>query len=244
MHYIIDGYNLLFRMLHAGDNLKEQRQDLIGDISKKVECLQMDATIVFDAHFQEGDLTRSHVSRLEVLFTAAGETADEYIIDSLKLEKKPRQETVVTSDKKLAWQARRLLAKTETVEEFLEWLNKRYKNKLRQKKNKPVLLLTAQKPISQQSLPCIETPPVPIEAQAPKKLTTPEECFAYYLDEFVVRYEQLDAEESPKKKAKKEEKAQKEPAKKAVKSNKEKQWFQSDMDRWLEAFEEEGKNDV
>ena len=56
--------------------------------------------------FKLASRTRSHYDELEILFTAEGETADEYIIDEIKNHPHPQQETVVTSDKKLAWHVR------------------------------------------------------------------------------------------------------------------------------------------
>ena len=36
MHYFIDGYNLLFRILRAGDNLQKQREEIIQDLEIKI----------------------------------------------------------------------------------------------------------------------------------------------------------------------------------------------------------------
>src|SRR5947208_15902015 len=129
MHYYIDGYNLLFRLVPAVDNLRKERESIILDLNKKVLLLNLDISIVFDSTFQEGERTRSHYQGLEILFTAEGETADEYIIDEIKHTPKPHLETVVTSDKKLASIIRRNSGHTESIEEFLLWLNKAYQNR-------------------------------------------------------------------------------------------------------------------
>lgn len=130
MHYYIDGYNLLFRLMHnAHDDLQTHREAIILDINKKAALLKLDISIVFDSTFQIGDRTRSHYDALEILYTAHGETADDYIIDELKQSTQPQKETVVTSDKKLAWRARTLSAHTESINDFLLWINKSYKNK-------------------------------------------------------------------------------------------------------------------
>ena len=133
MHYYIDGYNLLFRVLRAGDDLQKQRQEITADIGKKVTLLELEATLVFDSHYQKDGYVRSHLNSLEIVFTAMGETADELILQELKESAHPSQHTVVTSDKKLANLCRLRQAKTESIDEFLGWLNKRYKNKQRRR---------------------------------------------------------------------------------------------------------------
>lgn len=163
MHYYIDGYNLMFRVLHKQEgNLQTQRQQMIDDLTRKIEFLELDVTFVFDAQYQPCDSSRSFFRNLEILFTAHGETADEAIINEIKSESNPRQQIVVTSDKKLAWFARRCSVKTETVEEFTTWLNKRYQNKLRHQKSPPLLKKATTKSVPQVELSeksPLKTPP-------------------------------------------------------------------------------------
>ncbi len=176
MHYYIDGYNMLFRLLHAGDDLRTQRQELVRDLQLKVNLIKLEATLVFDSHYQPDEGSRSHLDMLEIVFTPLGETADEYIVQELKEIHSPANVTVVTSDKKLAWLCRRRLAKTESVEDFVTWLNKRYRNKLRPQKDKPTAPATV--------LKVTTPPPSPKSEEPPKKQATAEECFGYYLETF------------------------------------------------------------
>lgn len=177
MHYFIDGYNLMFRILRAGDDLQSQREKIIHDLHEKIQLLDLDVTLVFDAQYQYGDETRSHLHPLEICFTREGETADDYIIGALKAAPNHRQETVITSDNKLAWRARRHLAKTESIEEFMSWLNKRYRNKVAQMKQKR----PASKPSTQRIIPSR----TPSKSSAPPKPgPTLNESFEYYLYEF------------------------------------------------------------
>ncbi|HEY4832659.1 MAG TPA: NYN domain-containing protein [Waddliaceae bacterium] len=142
MHYFIDGYNLMFRRLRAGTDLKTQRTYIIKELDESTSILQLDITLVFDAQYQCGIGSRSHFHCLEICFTDEGETADEYILKALKRMAKPQQETVVTSDKKLASHTRRYSAKTETVEKFMSWLTKRRQNKERQENRlQPTILI-------------------------------------------------------------------------------------------------------
>jgi uncharacterized protein len=218
MHYYIDGYNLLFRTMQTDDELADKRQSLIEDLNIKVQLLELEVTLVFDSHYQPGESTRSHYAHLEILFSAHGETADELILEEIKSERYPSKKTVVTSDKKLAWFARRCSAKTESVEQFLEWLNKRYKNKIRQK-----LLPDPRKATKN---PKIEKIIIPVPAK------NPEECFDFYLDQFQKRFEVI--EEARPKRENKQDKAKSQD--KSPKKQ-ERKLHISDAQRWQQAFE-------
>lgn len=218
MHYYIDGYNLLFRLLKPGDDLKKQREQITIDLEAKTALLELDVTLVFDSHYQEGDNTRSHLHNLEIIFTAAGETADAFILQEIKEAKNPSKHTVVTSDKTLARLCRLRLAKTEEVDEFISWLNKRYKSKKRQRK--------AALP------PTVKATPSP-PPQLPQTSAPAETCFDYYLQAFE---EELKLQEPTKKppssQAQKEERRKK-PRQKSPSPQEE----ISDMERWQRIFE-------
>lgn len=236
MHYYIDGYNLLFRLMHTHDNLQTSREQIILDLNKKVSLVKIDASVVFDGTFQVGEGTRTHFDHIEILFTAEGETADEFILEELKNSRRPEQETVVTSDKKLAWQARCRQARTENVEEFMSWLNKSYKNKLKQLKNPPK--------------PRITSKPKPLEPLTPAEplLEAAESSHDYYARIFEAHYLELVKNEKPRK-----PKANaKHPSPKKQKRKKDP--FQSEpilpldapsqMERWQKTFEERLKNSL
>ncbi len=132
MHYYIDGYNLLFRLCHGyAKNITEERRQIIEEISHYVDTLGLTATLIFDGNTLPGDINRTHYSNLEILYTDSGETADEWILQHLKFQRNPNQIVVVTSDKRLAWRARNLSARTEGVETFLKSLERRTKKLLR-----------------------------------------------------------------------------------------------------------------
>jgi len=150
MRYYLDGYNLLFRKGHAGENLEKEREELIAHLAHRVSFLCLDFTIVFDSHHAPGEATLSRRGEMDIIFSSQGETADEQILSLVKKEDHPLQVTVITSDQKLAWQVRRKGVKTETIDAFLTWLNKRYQTR----QEKP----TSPKPL---------LPPTP-----PKKLKT------------------------------------------------------------------------
>lgn len=232
MHYYIDGYNLLFRLLYAGHDFSIKRQQLIEELNEKLQFLQVNATLVFDSHYQSEPGTRSHYRHLEILYTSPGESADERIISEIQEERHLAHITVVTSDKKLAWFARRCNASTETVEQFLEWVNKRCKNKLRQEKQqaekKTLKAVEAKKPALK---PKPKGPPSP-EAPA-------EACSDYYLTAFQSRLENLEEEkkpQSPKVSARKSRNPKKKPKIPREVCEEDKDSL-SDMDRWMRIFE-------
>lgn len=157
--YFIDGYNLLFRVLQGGENLQHERQQLIKELERKLSLLKLPAVIVFDSQYQPDEGSVTHLKWLEIIFTAQGETADEYILQRLKdtsngSQAHSKQPCVVTSDKKLAWLCRKRLAKVESVEEFMTLLNRRVKNKQREKaKASPATLSTQETAVPKKAAP-------------------------------------------------------------------------------------------
>jgi len=233
MHYFIDGYNLLFRTLRAGDgdDLANQRRQIIHDLSQKVEILNLDVTLVFDSQYQNSDSERTHYNHLEIQYTSQGETADEFILSALKRDAHPQKHTVITSDKPLAWLSRRHSAKSESVEEFTAWLNKRFKNKLRHSKEEKDAAIGANKDANKLKKPVVEQKPV---KRMPTSKATVEECFNYYLENFENEFLEM-----KKKKAKStnDDSSNKRPKKSKDNQIESSEKPMSDMDRWLSLFE-------
>lgn len=223
MHYFIDGYNLVFRLLSHQENLQSIRESIIQDLNKKAALLKLNFTIVFDATSQIGERTRSHYNHLEIIYTAEGETADDYILEEIKNSRTPEQETVVTSDKKLAWFVRNQSAHTESVEEFMLWLNRSYKKKLSGPKKK--------------SLPSRPLHPVVVADIPPSDIST-EKLNDYYAQIFETEWEEI---------LKKEKNTKKLPKKTSRKPRRKKNPFDppklpepdvaTEMERWLKLFE-------
>lgn len=237
MHYYIDGYNLLFRVRCAADDLKTKREQVVQDLSEKIRFLGLEATLVFDSQYQldEGQ-RRSHLQQIEILFSSHGETADELILDELKNEKNPAQITVVTSDKKLAWLARRKGVKTETVEDFMVWLNKRVHNKVRHQ-TKGVQPGETKKEKSDQTL--IQPEEKKNSLKPPSKKISAEECFEYYLSHFeavVDKQQEIKASKQAKIKSTP-------PKKKKIPKHASEKEGVSEMERWLKIFESPPEDD-
>lgn len=179
MHYIIDGYNLLFRRFKGVDDLKASRQRIIEELDRKTGVARLNASLVFDAPFQQGEGSRFHFHHLEILFTASGESADDFILNTLRTADSPQRKTIVTSDKQLACHARGLGAKSQTVEEFSKSLLKTYQNRIYREKTTPPLTKPSVLKIG--ALDSISTSKVPLR----------EGTFEYYLEIFEQKYRLL-----------------------------------------------------
>lgn len=233
MHFFIDGYNLLFRISHGSHrNLQSQREAIVQDLASKVSLLQIDASIVFDSAYHGEGPHQLHFQELEILFTSEGESADEFILDELKNSLSPQNETVVTSDRQLAWLARNQHAQTKSVEEFIYWLNRSYKNKLhRKKKEKPSPLLLPQNEATQEKL-----------VKIPEGKVSMESCTEYYQQIFETGWREiLQKEENDKlqKSSASPKKLNKKAAKKLQPAIHEQRNEATEMERWQRIFEEQ-----
>jgi len=99
---IVDGYNVI----HADPDLRQAvarsieaaRMGLIGRLSEYVEAKRVQITVVFDGAGFLSDGDAPVPGRLQVLYSASGETADDVIVKLLHGHANPREYIVVTSD--------------------------------------------------------------------------------------------------------------------------------------------------
>ena len=127
MHYLIDGYNLFFRIATEIDPLEKNRTLIIAFINQHIAKTRLTVTVIFDSQTEHASLfpSRHSLSSLEVVYSPKNQTADDYILEYLEARKHPQQFTVITSDKALANKARELHAKTLSIEKFISWLEKK-----------------------------------------------------------------------------------------------------------------------
>lgn len=124
MHYIIDGYNLLFKITAPYKDLREKREKILAYLQETLSHVSL--TVVFEGmHRKEEENGFQYIGKVKVIFTPKGQTADEYITDFLELSSSPSEYTVVTSDRTLASHCRSLEAKTLEIPEFLHWMEKK-----------------------------------------------------------------------------------------------------------------------
>jgi predicted RNA-binding protein with PIN domain len=99
---IVDGYNVI----HADASLKRAvaggmevaREALLARLREYLASKAVQITVVFDGAGGLVDAEAPVPGRLQVLYTAAGQSADELIVETLQLHANPRQFIVVTSD--------------------------------------------------------------------------------------------------------------------------------------------------
>jgi predicted RNA-binding protein with PIN domain len=123
LHYLIDGYNLLYALSEVPSGTwREKREKLLAWLRAKRPQGKNRATIVFDSRTGWGERTTE--GELDVLFTA-GETADERIGQLVRDAKNPRALVVVSNDRGVRALVRGTGAKWITVSEFLAPLRQR-----------------------------------------------------------------------------------------------------------------------
>lgn len=125
MHYLIDGYNVLFSLEDA-INLQRGREDLIEFLSLKFRSLNLSGVLVFDgSHRRDEESGRNYASPLEIAFSPRGQNADSYIVEQIEREKNPKDVTVITNDTGLKRRARALGAHVQSTKAFLRFLEKK-----------------------------------------------------------------------------------------------------------------------
>lgn len=183
MHYFLDAYNLLFRLLDKGEVVQLAREALIDQIGKKVNLIDLRVTLVFDSAYQPGWASSQQDRMLEIIYTSEGETADDWLIRySKKLSTHP-EITIVTSDKRLAVHLKVKGIKILSCEKFISFLNKRVRSVLKAPKESiapPPKVTPLKKKVAKGSAEYYEklfqdrleneTPPLP-KKKVPKPLT-------------------------------------------------------------------------
>lgn len=99
---IVDGYNVI----HAdpelkrtvGHDLEKARRSLVRMLKRYLESKSVRVTLVFDGHGGITDVDVEIPGRLQVLYSPAGQSADDLILDIVGDSANPREYVVVTSD--------------------------------------------------------------------------------------------------------------------------------------------------
>ncbi|MES2122896.1 MAG: NYN domain-containing protein [Chlamydiota bacterium] len=132
MHYLVDGYNLLFRVLKKQGPLEKSRNTLISDLNEIASLTRMHIVLVFDGAKEiRLPTTRSHFDEIELVYTRKDQSADEYIIEELEYSKKPEKYTIVSNDSELQRKCHHLKAKSLSIDDFLAVLAKKKRAKKR-----------------------------------------------------------------------------------------------------------------
>ncbi|NGX56711.1 MAG: hypothetical protein K1060chlam5_00955 [Candidatus Anoxychlamydiales bacterium] len=128
MKYFIDGYNLLFYLFHTNEKLEVQRNLVIDFIKENSTFLNGKIYLIFDGHKNVNVIpSRKYLNNITIIYTPKNQTADEYIIEKLSFLSETANITVVTSDRSLKMNCVNLNAQTKSIDEFLEFLDKKKK---------------------------------------------------------------------------------------------------------------------
>jgi len=132
VHYILDGYNILKKIPYISNrHLSKGRQSFLDLIKKFNLCGKNEVTVVFDG--RSDVVAPSHKSNFIILFSE-GETADDLIKRIVKKSKNPKQVIVVSDDRELQFDVKKLSAKVISVKEFTKKIpTKKSREKLQDK---------------------------------------------------------------------------------------------------------------
>jgi predicted RNA-binding protein with PIN domain len=129
LRYLIDGYNLFFKLKEEILPLEEKRNEFIALLDEEVGDLHLNAFLIFDSHIENSHdyASKRTLKHLEISFSPKNLSADHYILELLEWSSK--NTTLVTSDKSLGVKAKHLGAKVKTIEAFVEFILKKRKQK-------------------------------------------------------------------------------------------------------------------
>ena len=126
MHYWIDGYNFFFRLTKSYKSMKEQERTLLEKLFQTMTHLNSPMTVVFDGREKDPpEALRRNLRAMNIVYTAAHQTADDYILEMLDYAKNPDQEMVISSDNDLLRRSKQKGARTKTIEDFLKTISKK-----------------------------------------------------------------------------------------------------------------------
>ncbi|NBO23639.1 MAG: hypothetical protein EBU93_00135 [Chlamydiae bacterium] len=127
MLYLIDGYNLLFKLKSKKQTLKDARDFLTHALGKLVKDFDLKVSIIFDSSLDLAHLFPSKSERppLEIIFAPYGMTADDYLIEMIRFQCKNQPLTLVTSDVKLGQEAKTYRIKLMTIEDLFLTFSKK-----------------------------------------------------------------------------------------------------------------------
>ncbi|KAA3614108.1 MAG: hypothetical protein D8M58_18105 [Calditrichaeota bacterium] len=142
MNYIIDGFNLGFKIDHIAQNIKKGQTDLaikqiIRFVLSKIKSPGK-KIIVFDGREQSGQ-SHQQMAGIKLIFSRKPQTADDIIRDFIRKTKNIENWFVVSSDNEIIFTAQDLGAKAIKSDQFLKQSAAAKKNKthIQDKKSNP-----------------------------------------------------------------------------------------------------------
>ncbi len=120
VHLVVDGYNVTFTSW-TGDDLPALRHRLVTALSELAVRVKRPVTVVFDGADEGGRVGAPPVARpwLRIFFSASSVEADEVIVDAVRALPTQVPVVVVTNDRKVRDDVRRLGANVLSVDQLL-----------------------------------------------------------------------------------------------------------------------------
>ena len=130
MRYLIDGYNLFFKIEQNILPLDIKREEFLKNLDLEIAELKLKSILVFDSHSEHAHSfpTSKKMQKLEIVFSPKNQSADDYIIELLSWDNK--ETILVTSDNELARKAKQMGTNTYSVEKFIAFILKKRKKQL------------------------------------------------------------------------------------------------------------------
>lgn len=116
MPYLVDGNNLLGRVLGQAPRTEEERAALVRELADRLRETRARVTLVFDGSAPQGSSARS-LGPLTVRF-AGSRTADDVITAAVEQAAAPRDWIAVTDDRGLADRVRSAGGRVSSVSDF------------------------------------------------------------------------------------------------------------------------------
>jgi predicted RNA-binding protein with PIN domain len=123
--YIIDGYNVIrrdtrLRTMEAEQGLEEGRNALVSQIRNSERLAKARIIVVFDGAAGAASRTSSPRSKVDVLFSVPPQNADQKIVSILNSRGEDNSITVVTADRDLQWEVKKLGARVVDPGDFIK----------------------------------------------------------------------------------------------------------------------------
>lgn len=135
-HYLIDGYNFIFKTNSSDDPLKQKREAFHKKLLSFPKKKNVEITVVYDGNrIKESACGYCYFSTYKAYYTSSNQSADDYILEVAASFSNPSQLIVVTSDKYLAKQCQSFGIQTITSSQFEKLLQIKKSNQF---SNKPI----------------------------------------------------------------------------------------------------------
>lgn len=104
-HFLIDGYNFLFKSSFSEKTLQSKRDAFHKKIQLASQNLHFEITIIYDGkNIKDQESGFTYFSSFRVYYTCKNQSADDYILEVVENSLHPSRLVIVTTDKNLARQ--------------------------------------------------------------------------------------------------------------------------------------------